>query len=95
MDYKELKLKWSNRAIMVFEQITERPFAINTTTEMYIFLYATILANNSDIVLTFDEFINDLDNDEELLPYLLEWFNTTLLMRSEVDKKKEIRTVNQ
>ena len=63
---KEYKLKYTIRALFIFEQITNKPFAINTLMDNYLFFYCILLANNED-ALEWDEFIDALDNEPNLL----------------------------
>ncbi len=63
----DYKIKYTLRAMFIFEQIKGSAFAINTITDEFIYLYALLLANNSDMELTFDELIDELDNNPELI----------------------------
>lgn len=66
---KEYKIKYTIRALFIFEQITKKAFAISTLLDNYVFFYSLLLANNDD-VLDWDEFIDALDNDPNLLQEL-------------------------
>ncbi len=67
---KEYKLKYTIRALFIFEQITERPFEIRNTMDNYLFFYCMLLANNPDNLLDWDEFIDAMDNDASLITQL-------------------------
>jgi hypothetical protein len=67
---------------MVFEQITNKIFKIETITDEYIFMYCLIIASNRDIQLTFDEFINICDEDIELV------HNISTFIAKETEKQK-------
>lgn len=67
---KEYKVKYTIRALFIFEQITKRAFEISTTLDNYLFFYCMILANNPDTTLEWDEFIDAMDNDISLIPQL-------------------------
>ena len=86
MNIKELKLKYTNRALMIFEQLSNKPFEIKNLTDQYVFFYSVILANNKDVSLTFDEFIDMLDEDENL-KYLTDWFINEMKIKSQFKKK--------
>lgn len=60
---KEYKVKYTLRALFIFEQITGKAFEVNTLLDNYVFFYSIILANNPDTNLDWDEFIEALDND--------------------------------
>lgn len=67
---KEYKVKYTIRALFYWEQITGKPFAINTLLDNYLFFYCMILANNPDNVLEWDQFLNAIDNDPTLFTQL-------------------------
>ena len=67
---KEYKVKYTIRALFIFEQITKRAFEISTILDNYLFFYCMILANNPDTTLDWDEFIDAMDNDISLIPQL-------------------------
>lgn len=80
---KEYKVKYTIRALFYWEQITGKPFAINTLLDNYLFFYCMILANNPDNVLEWDQFLNAIDND----PTLFTQINSTV---EDSQKKDEL-----
>lgn len=80
---KEYKVKYTIRALFYWEQITGKPFAINTLLDNYLFFYCMILANNPDDVLQWEDFLNAIDND----PTLFTQINATV---DESQKKEEL-----
>ena len=70
IDNKEYNVKYTIRALFIFEQITGRAFEIKTMLDNYLFFYSMILANNPDSVIGWDEFIDAIDNDPNLLTQL-------------------------
>ena len=95
MNLKELKLKYSNRAIMIFETLTDKPFSIANITDQYIFYYSVLMANNAEFNLSFNDFIDELDNDEELIPHLTNWFMSELKIKQQFSSEKKTSVVNQ
>lgn len=67
---KQYKVKYTIRALFIFEQITGKAFEIKTLLDNYVFFYSMLLANNPDKILDWDEFIDALDNDKELIAQL-------------------------
>lgn len=63
----EYKVKYTLRALFIFEQITGKPFNLETMLDNYLFFYSLILASNPDNVLEWDDFIDALDNDPTIL----------------------------
>ena len=66
----EYNVKYTIRALFVFEQITKKAFKIETLLDNYIFFYSLILASNPDKVLDWDEFVDALDEDTTLFARL-------------------------
>lgn len=64
---KEYKIKYTLRALFIFEQITGRSFEMHTMMDNYLFFYCMIVANNPENFLTWDEFIDALDENPNLL----------------------------
>lgn len=87
---KDYNIKYTIRALFIFEQITKRPFSIKTLLDNYIFFYSMILANNKDNILDWDEFIDALDSDSSLLQELTS-INEEALKKDELfdDDSKE------
>lgn len=79
---KNYKIKQTIRAIFLFEQIIGRVFEIKNTMDNYIYFYCILLANNKEDCLTFDEFIDALDEDPNILVEL----NKKLTESQEIEK---------
>lgn len=71
---KDYKVKYTLRAMFIFEQIKGEAFKINTYMDNILFLYCIILASNKDIELTFDEFLDAIDNDATIVQRISECF---------------------
>lgn len=71
---RQYKVKYSLRSLFIFEQITDKPFALTSTLDKTLFYYCLVLANNKDTELTFDEFVDAIDEN----PNLINEFNTIL-----------------
>ena len=67
---KEYKVKYTIRALFIFEQITGKPFEIKTLLDHYLLFYSMILANNNDDIIQWDDFIDALDKDNKLIEQL-------------------------
>lgn len=62
----DYKVKYTLRALFIFEQITGKPFQIVTLTDNYLFFLSMILANNPNCELDWDSFIEAIDKDPNL-----------------------------
>lgn len=63
----DYKVKYTIRALFIFEQITGKPFKMETTLDSYLFFYSMILANNKENPLDWDTFLDALDENPKLL----------------------------
>ena len=79
---KNYNVKYSLRALFLYEQITGKSFELTNTMDTFIFYYCMILANNPDTKLTFDEFIDAVDSD----PKIAIKFSQVLTHQSEKQK---------
>lgn len=71
----DYKVKYTIRALFIFEQITGKAFEIKTLLDNYIFFYSMLMANNPDNILSWDEFIDALDSDPTIYKQLQEIVN--------------------
>lgn len=71
---KDYKIKYTLRALFIFEQITKKPFEMKSLLDNYVFFYSIILANNEDI-LEWNEFIDALDSDPTIFQQINEAIN--------------------
>lgn len=63
----DYKLKYTLRALFIYEQITGKVFKMETITDEYIFFYCILLANNPNMNLTFEELIEAIDEDMNIM----------------------------
>lgn len=89
----DYKIKYTIRALFIMEQITGKPFQVNTLLDNYIFFYSMILANNKDKILDWNDFIDALDNDPNLFKQLTEIGNSFTkkdsMFQQEVDEESK------
>ena len=78
---KEYKLKYTLRALFIYEQITGKVFSMQTITDEYLFFYCVLAANNPDMNLTFDDLIDAIDEDVNIMIQFQEF------MKSELEKQ--------
>jgi len=72
---KTYKVKYSIRAMLAFEQLAGKSFEIKNLTDLYIFCYCMLLAGMNEEPLTFDEFLDACDEDQEMITRLSEYVN--------------------
>ena len=79
---EEYVIKYTIRALFMWENITGKPFKINTLLDNYIFFYCMLLPNNKDKVLDWDSYLDALDSDTTLFSQMTEIVN-----KAEEEKK--------
>ena len=78
---KEYKLKYTLRALFIYEQITGKMFNLQTLTDEYLFFYCILAANNPEMNLTFDDLIDAIDEEPNIMIQFQEF------MKSELEKQ--------
>lgn len=63
----ECKVKYTIRALLLYEKITGQSFQMRDTMEEMVFFYCMVLANNKDIELTFEQFLDAIDEDPNIV----------------------------
>lgn len=78
---KEYKVKYTLRALFIYEQITGKVFSLQTITDEYLFFYCILAANNPEMNLTFDDLIDAIDEEPNIMIQFQEF------MKSELEKQ--------
>lgn len=85
---QDYKLKYTLRALFIYEQITGKAFELKTITDEYLFFYCVLMANNPDSPLTFEELIEAIDED---MGIMVEFQN---FLKKELEKQQLFITNN-
>lgn len=84
---KEIELKYSFRAMMIYEKITGTSFNPKGVTEILIYFYSSILASDKNINLTFEDFMNWVDGEPTALNEFSTWLTSTLTKNTVLNDK--------
>ena len=90
---KEYQLKYSFRALMIYENITHKSFNPKTITDMIVFFYSIILASNKGCELMFEDFMDWIDDNPESVNDFSTWLTQIFTQQQEIspnDNKKEL-----
>lgn len=71
---KEIELRFSFRADMIYENIQGKSFTAQTETEWLVYFYSTYLAITDDTDLTFDDCVKLLDEKPTVLFQFIKWY---------------------
>ena len=85
---QDYKLKYTFRALFIYEQITGKAFELKTITDEYLFFYCVLMSNNPDSPLTFGELIEAIDED---MGIMVEFQN---FLKKELEKQQLFITNN-
>lgn len=75
---KEVTLKYSFRCFFIFENIMGRSFTPNTTTDVLVFFYSCIMASEKNLEFNFDEFLDLVDAQPELIAQFSEFITSAV-----------------
>lgn len=92
-DSRDIELKYSFRSLIMYENIQNKTFAPQTMTDVLVFFFCTILGSDRDVQLSFDDFLDMIDVNPQLVSDFSEWltneFNKDGLLESKDDEKEE------
>lgn len=71
---KEIELRFTFRADMIYENIMQKSFKAQTETEWIVYFYSTYLAITDDTDLGLDDFILKLDESPKVLYDFIQWY---------------------
>ena len=66
-------LKYSFRALMIYENITQKSFNPQGLTDVITFFYSVVVASAKDMALSFDDFIDWIDANPSALNEFSQW----------------------
>ena len=92
---KEYNLKYSIRALFLYERIAQKPFEANTIEDQFIFFYCLLLSSNPDMDMSFDDFIEAVDSGDldtnEINQFVKEQQQKQLELQSKKSKKSDTK----
>lgn len=74
---KEIELKYSIRSMLMYENITGKSFNPETLTDVITFMYCVFVSSSNDYSLKFDDFINELDENPDIVKQFSEWLQSS------------------
>ena len=80
---KSYDMKYSLRAMMMYENIAEKSFAPTTMTDVITFLYCIVITSTEDYLYKFDDFV---DKNPDKIQEFTEWLNECIAVQNIVKK---------
>lgn len=85
---KEITLKKTFRSIIAYESATNKVFNPISLSEIIMYLYCVIIASDTELELSYDEFIDWLDQNENILNEFSQWIVNSNNTEDKLTKKK-------
>lgn len=79
---KEINLKYSFRALMIYENITKKSFNPQGISDVVIFFYSIVVASSKDTSLTFDDFLDWMDENTTAINDFSLWLTDVFTSQS-------------
>ena len=83
---KKITLKYTLRAMMMYENMTQKSFSPNTITDVITFMYCVVIASSKDYSITFDQFIDYIDEHPDTMTKFAEWIQDTSNVQADLSK---------
>lgn len=88
---KPIELKRTFRSLIVYEQAMGKAFNPKTVTESIMYFYCVIIASDSSLELSYDEFLDWLDANPTALNEFTDWLIKQSEIEAKLTKKKSVR----
>jgi hypothetical protein len=84
---KEIELKYSLRSMIMYENITDKTFNPSTMSDVITFFYCIVVASAKDYSIKFDDFLDYLDENPNLINDFGNWIQTVANTNNVIKKK--------
>ena len=79
---QEITLKYSMRSLFLYEQKSGESFSPRNLEQYCLYFYCVVMSSNRDLDLTFDDFIDFLDEDPSKITEFVEWLSNVMMKSS-------------
>lgn len=76
---QEITLKYSLRSLFIYEQKSGESFSPRNLEQYCLYFYCVVMSSNRDLDLTFDDFIDFLDEDPSKITEFAEWLSNVMM----------------
>lgn len=84
IENKEITLKYSFKGYMIYEQLMEESFKPTGMKEIITLFYSMCMASCKDLTITFDSFIDWLDENPKMLGDFSTWISSNITRDNEL-----------
>lgn len=89
---KSVTLKYSFRAFMIYEKITQTSFSPKGIYEIIVYFYSTLLASDKSTNISFDDFMDWLDENPSVLEEFSVWLSSIISKNSYINNPDNTST---
>lgn len=75
---REVTLKYTFRSLILYENIQNKSFSPESTTDVLIYMFCIILTSDKELDLKFDEFLDLVDENPNLIVQFSDWLTNEL-----------------
>lgn len=89
---RTITLKFGMRAMMAFERIAKKSFEVVDMVDVVTLFFCCVITSDRDISITWDEFVDFIDEQPKVLSDFSEWYVSIMLrsdMLSDSDKPSD------
>lgn len=83
---KNIELKYTLRAMLMYENMTEKSFNPQSLTDIITFFYCIVVSSAKDYSYTFDQFIDHIDEHPEAMTDFSEWITANAKVNNDLSK---------
>lgn len=89
IDYREITLRHTFRSHLIYENVTGHSFAPKGITDIVTFMYCSLMAADAELAITFDKFVDWLDEHPDTLTQFAAWLAENNTRNAEISAKSE------
>lgn len=83
---QEIELKQTFRSLIIYENIMDKSFSPVGATEIIVYFYCVILASNKDIQLQYEDYLDWLDSNPDILTDFSQWLTDISTQQAHIKK---------
>lgn len=87
---KDVTLKYSFRAMLMYENIKNESFSPKTLTDVLIFMLCVIVSSDKSIQFNFDDLLDMIDENPSLVEEFSEWLTNEVNKQALLSQDKEV-----
>lgn len=84
------EVKYGFRALMIYENITGESFQPNGLNSILTLLYCCVMAANKDATIDFNDFVDELDEQPQIISDFSKYIVGMLTKNSNITEKNEV-----